>query len=101
MKKANGSNYKLDISLPVSVLKEGKYFVAFTPALDLSTSGKTFEQAKERFDEVVRIFFEELLEKGTLDKVLQDLGWKKVQKNWSPPVLISSKMENFHIPLLN
>ena len=59
-----------EVSLPVSILKEGKYFIAYTPALDLSTSGKTFAEVKERFGEVVQIFFEELLEKGTLEEVL-------------------------------
>lgn len=47
------------MSLPVSVLKEGKRFVAYAPALDLSTSGKTYEEAKERFEEAVTLFFEE------------------------------------------
>ena len=53
-------------SLPVTFLREGDQFVAYTPALDLSTSGDTFEQAKKRFSEVVGIFFEECLNMGTL-----------------------------------
>lgn len=101
MKKVNGSNYKLNFSLPVSILKEDKCFVAYSPALDLSTSGKTFEQAKKRFDEVVEIFFEELLEKGTLDKVLKELGWKNIEKEWLPPVLISQAIENFQVSSIN
>lgn len=101
MKKINGSNYKLNFSLPVSILKEDKYFIAYSPALDLSTSGKTFEQAKKRFDEIVEIFFEELLEKGTLGKVLKELGWKNVQKEWFPPVLVSQEIESFQVPLIN
>lgn len=64
----------LELSLPVSVLKEGKYFIAYSPALDLSTSGKSFTEAKNRFGEAVQIFFEELLEKGTLNEVLVELG---------------------------
>lgn len=90
---------KINFSLPVSFLKEGKYFVAYTPALDISTSGKTFEEAKKRFGEVVVIFFEELLQKGTLDKVLTELGWRKVQKTWSPPILVASEIKSFSIPL--
>lgn len=54
-----------EISLPVSILKEGKYFIAYTPALDLSTSGKSFDEVKKRFGEVVQIFFEEFSEKGS------------------------------------
>lgn len=90
-------NFK--ISLPISILKEGKYFIAYTPALDLSTSGKSFEQVKKRFEEVVQIFFEELLDRGTVDQVLTELGWQKIQKEWRPPVVISQESESFRIPL--
>jgi len=54
----------LRFSLPVTFLREGKYFIAHTPALDISTSAETFEKAKTRFTELVDIFFEELIEKG-------------------------------------
>lgn len=87
------------VSLPISILKEGKYYIAYSPALDLSTSGKTFEEVKKRFEEVVGIFFEELSEKGTLDKVLGELGWQKVQKEWIAPVVIANETESFNIPL--
>lgn len=79
-----------NISLPVMILREGKHFVAYTPVLDLATSGKTFEQAKKRFSEAVEIFIEELTEKGTLAKVLSELGWKKRQKEWTPPYVVES-----------
>ena len=97
MAKTKKVNVK--VSLPVSFLKEGKYFVAYTPVLDLSTSGDSFEKAKRRFGEVVQIFFEELLEKGTLEEVLFGLGWKKVRKQWNPPVIVSHESESFSIPL--
>ena len=49
----------LEFNLPVSILREGKSFIAYTPALDLSTSARTYNEAKKRFREVVEIFFEE------------------------------------------
>lgn len=67
MKKAN-----LDFRIQVNFLREGNKFIAYTPALDLSTSGKTYKEAKERFAEAVSIFFEEIMEKGTLEDVLLD-----------------------------
>lgn len=94
-----GTSKLLQISLPISVLKEGKYYIAYSPALDLSTSGKTFEDVKKRFEEVVEIFFEDLSEKGTLDKVLGELGWQKVQREWTAPVVIANETESFNIPL--
>lgn len=88
----------LEFKLPVSILREGKKFVAYTPALDLSTSGKSYEEAKRRFSEIVNIFFEELIKKGTLEEVLRDLGWKRVQARWSPPVVISQESQTVRVP---
>lgn len=92
MKKMN-----LKFSLPVSVLKEGNRFIAYTPALDISTSGKTYEEAKKRFEELVLIFFEELNGLGTTEEVLKDLGWKKVKKKWNPPVVISQESQEITV----
>lgn len=97
MHKTYGLNIKF--SLPVTFLKEGKYFVAYTPALDLSTYGKTFDETKRRFEEVVRIFFKEIVGKGTLDNVLSDLGWKKMQKGWIPPLVVTHESQTFNLPL--
>ncbi len=72
MKKIN-----LQLKLPISVIKEGKKYIAYTPVLDLSTSANTFEGAKKRFEELVCVFFEELIKRGTFEEVLRNLGWKK------------------------
>ncbi len=88
---------QLQVNLPVSVLKEGKKFVAYTPALDISTSGSTYKEAKKRFEEVVRIFFEEIYERGTLEEVLKELGWKKTQKKWKPPVVVSQESQEIKV----
>ena len=90
---------KLEVSLPVSIFREGKNFVAYTPALDLSTCGKSYKETKKRFNEVVEIFFEEIVKNKTLEEVLQDMGWKRVQKKWMPPVVISQELENINLPL--
>ena len=75
------------VKLPVQMMKEGSRFVAYCPALDIATQGKTFEEAQKMFAELVNIFFEELADKGTTDKVLTQCGWKKIptQKRWAPP----------------
>jgi hypothetical protein len=84
--------YSIEASLPVSIIKEGKKFIAYTPALDLSTSGKNQKEARERFVEAVQIFVEELVEMGTLDQVLSNMGWKKFQKQWQPPLVVSHEL---------
>jgi len=88
----------LEFKLPVSILREDKRFVAYTPALDLSTSGKSYKEAKKRFEEIVTIFFEELIKKGTLEEVLRSLGWKRVQSKWNPPIVISQESQTIRVP---
>lgn len=87
-------------ALPVSILKEGDSFIAFTPALDLSTVGDSFEQAQERFEEAVQIFFEEITEKGTAEEVLSDLGWQKLKEQLVPPQVVSNQTKQFTVPSL-
>ena len=89
----------LEFKFPVSILREGKKYVAYTPALDLSTSGKNYEEVKRRFSEIVNIFFEELLKKGTLEEVLRDLGWTRLQTKWVPPLVISQESQTIQVPV--
>jgi len=88
---------QIDYKLPVNFLREGKYYIAYSPALDLSTSGKSFDEVKKRFEEVVQIFFEELLDKGTFEEELFNLGWRKVKGEFKPPVVIAN--EEVSIPV--
>ena len=84
--------------LPVHILREGKRYIAYTPALDLSTSGTTFEQAKQRFVEATELFFEELGRMGTLHETLTNLGWQRVEHRWAPPIVVSSEQSEVMVP---
>lgn len=79
-------------TLPVTFFKEAEAFVAYTPALDLSSYGQTFKEAEARFKEAVEIFFEECLRRGTLNDALASLGWTKSAKapaGWIPPQVVA------------
>ena len=86
-------------NLSVVFLREGKSFIAYSPALDLSTSAASFEKARERFVEAAKIFFEEIIKKGTIEEVLGELGWEKHNKQWQPPVVVSQETESIRIPV--
>ena len=64
-------------SIPVFFLKERTSFVAYSPVVDVTTCGRTLEEAKTNFTEALDIFFEECTAMGTLEKVLESLGWEK------------------------
>lgn len=82
---------KFNVQLPVSIFREGAHYIAYTPVLDLSTAGKNYEEVVRRFHEIVTIFFEELIKKGTLAEVLTNLGWKRAKRHWMPPTLVSQE----------
>ena len=85
------------VNLPVTIFKEGKSYVAYSPALDLSTSAPTYKKAQIRFSEIVEIFFEELNEMGTLELVLTGLGWQKTKSSWQPPVVVSNYVQAMNL----
>jgi len=79
----------IETKLKVAFYKEGNQFIAYCPALDISTSGDTFEEAKKNFEELYDTFIAEILEMETFEEVLLECGWKKVKKpklHWKPPV---------------
>ena len=74
--------------------------MAYTPALDISTSGKSEKDVKVKFVEIVNLFIQEIMEAGTINEVLSELGWQKEQKKWSPPQVVSSQSIDFRVPVL-
>jgi len=80
----------ISVGVIVLILKEDNLFVAYCPALELSSYGKTKKEAKENFNDALNIFIEETQKKGTLEKVLLSLGWtlkQKPQVSYKPPLL--------------
>lgn len=45
------------VSLPVIVSREGKWFVAACPLLDIATQGKTEKEVKENIEELMQEYF--------------------------------------------
>ncbi|OQA82484.1 MAG: hypothetical protein BWY29_00850 [Microgenomates group bacterium ADurb.Bin238] len=88
---------RIQFNLPVSILKEGKAFVAYSPAIDISTVGETFEEAQQRFEEAANIFFEETIEHQTFEEALLELGWRKENKRLVPPIVISNQTKLFSL----
>ena len=89
------------VMLTVTFYREGNKFIAYSPALNLSTCGDTQEQAKRRFEEMLGIFLEEVDKMGTLEDVFLECGWKKIgdpQRHWQPPVFVGQTQEEVRLP---
>ncbi len=57
------------------LFEEDGAWVSYCQALDLSTCGKSAEEALDRTSEAVALFIRSCLEHGTLHKTLRDLNW--------------------------
>ncbi len=93
---------KVNIEILVLLFKEGKYIVAYCPALELSSYGKTEKEALEYFSDALDIFINDTIKKGTLEKCLLKFGWNLQQipfVKYIPPG-IEDKIKNFNSPKL-
>jgi hypothetical protein len=90
-----GESTKVAGTIPVLYLKEAEVFIAYSPLLDLSSCGSTFEEADKNFDEAVNIFFSECDANGTLEEALTACGWGVrvvgQERVLSPPAVIGRK----------
>ena len=91
-----------NIGLTVEFYREGSKFIAYSPALKLSTCGDSQSEAQKRFGELVDVFFEEIDRMGTCEEMLIECGWKKVghngTKRWQPPTLVGKGQKDVRIP---
>ena len=65
-------------------------YVAYCPALELSSYGDTEAEAEAAFEEFLQFFIQDTAERGTLDRLLLSLGWRLVKKPlavYEPPRL--------------
>ena len=89
-------------TVPILYLKEGDMFVAHCPVLDLSTCGETFQEAEDNVREALELFFDECVKRGTLDRALTSLGWKKARTRpprWQPPVVVGEERLPVRVPV--
>ncbi len=70
----------LNLPLTIKVFKEGTSkkdpYVAYNPELDVSSCGKTEEEARKMLEEAVFLILKGAKEDGTLNQVLEEAGFK-------------------------
>ncbi len=49
----------VQIPLPIVIAKEGRWFVATCPVLDIATQGKTEEEVKENMEDLISEYFKD------------------------------------------
>jgi predicted RNase H-like HicB family nuclease len=78
-----------EFSFDTHIFKEGDMFVAYVPALDVSSCGNTDEEARKNIRDAVRGFLETSADMGTLDELLQEAGYKRDANGWRAPDFVS------------
>ena len=93
--------HNIELKVAVLLIEEGESIVAYCPALELSSYGKTEEEAKEYFKDALDLFIKDTVEMGTLEKNLLKFGWILKSSNYEPPRIENqvdfSKYENYKI----
>lgn len=61
------------------VKREGGWYIAHCPPLDITTQGRTEAEAKHNLVEASELFLISCIERGSLDQALRELGFKEIQ----------------------
>src|ERR1700676_231916 len=78
-----------DFSFDVHIFKEREAYVAYVPALDVSSCGATDEEARRNIRDAVRGFLATSADMGTLDEILQEAGYEREGESWRAPEFVS------------
>src|SRR5580658_3432246 len=64
--------------------REGDWFIAYCPPLDITTQGRDEAEAKGNLKEAASLFIISCIERGTLDQALRELGFVRVGNHAAP-----------------
>jgi len=57
------------------VKRDGDWYIAHCPPLDITTQGRTLAEAKANLTEASELFITSCLERGTLEQAMKELGF--------------------------
>lgn len=84
--KANiGDQEEYRFQIDFYLFREDGLYIAYCPALDLSSSGETHTEAVSNFYEAFQLYVETCLEAGTLIDDLKQQGWEVKDATIAPP----------------
>jgi len=81
----------MNLSIRVEIFKEDDVYVALSPELNVSSFGETIAEAKESIREAIAGFIEECREMGSLNEVLEESGFLRVENNWQSRIPVAEE----------
>ena len=61
-----------------TIKRQARWYVAHCPPLDITTQGRTRDEAKRNLIEAAELFMTSCFERGTFEQALRELGWHVV-----------------------
>ncbi len=76
----------------IEIFREGDLYIGLCPDLDVSSFGKTIEEAKSSVQEALAAFIEECTAMGTLVEVLEEAGFVRQNGTWLSRQPVSAEL---------
>lgn len=91
----------MELKLTSQIFEEGGVYVSYTPELDISSCGKSVDEAKKNLVEAVEGFLEEAARMGTLAQILEEAGFIREGEEWRPPEAMIIEKISLPVPNVN
>ncbi|MEW6584496.1 MAG: type II toxin-antitoxin system HicB family antitoxin [Nitrospirota bacterium] len=90
---------ELKFELPVTIKKRTKWYVACCPILDVCSQGETAKKAEANLVEALKLFFISCIERGTLDAVMKECGFKLIKQRDRKEILHHRGTKFINVPI--
>ena len=88
----------MHIEYTVRIWKEGGQFVAHAMPLDVTSSGRTADEARGALDEAVHLFLATAAAQGSLQDILDEAGYELQGGDWISPSWVAIEKHSAAVP---
>lgn len=88
---------KMNIEYTIQIWEEEDHFIAHAMPIDVMSSGRTVEEAREALDEAVQLFLETAADMGNLDEILQESGYELKDEGWVGPSWVAIERHSLKV----
>lgn len=85
----------MKLVVAAEIFPEGSVMVAYAKALDVSSCGKTVDEALRALMEAVQLFIETSLRMGTFEQILIESGYVRQGNEWILQTSSEEQSENW------
>jgi predicted RNase H-like HicB family nuclease len=93
------ASIKAEFKLFGVIKRQGDWYVAHCPPLDITTQGRTSIEAKENLREACSLFVLSCFERGTFEQAMRELGWSVANGGASGKQSAKVPEGAFHFPI--